>query len=97
MGILRVCAMSLIITCWEVQPCWGATLTIHTPDAQVNAIVDWLCARNGKWPFWADIDSCAQGRPAVVAAVSNSIVAWVRNRSGLALDATVELTYDNPP
>lgn len=88
--------ISLIITCWEVTPCWGATLTLTLPDSHVQRIVEAVCQRKIKWPVWANEATCAQGSLATVQAIFASVKAYVQTYTGQSVDATLEVAYDDP-
>ena len=88
--------ISLLITCWEVNPCWAKTYTVHVPDDQDQAVVQAVCDRWIKWPVWADDATCAQGHDAVIRAIFESVSAYLRNYSKSAVDATLEIVDDTP-
>ena len=84
-------ALSLIITCWEVTSCWGATLTVTLPDAHVQRVVDAVCQRKIKWPVWAEEAACQQGSLATVQAIFETVKAYIQTYVGQPVDATLEI------
>lgn len=95
---ITLALISLIITCWEVTPCWGATRLIVTlPDDQsAQQIAEAVCLRVFKWPIWVEKAVCTLGRDAILYATFESVRVYVQNYVGQPVAATLEIVDDTP-